>query len=268
MEEPRIEPAESERKKRGLSSEDARIVRQRGHNDAQEFAFLIGMKDGYKNDLRAKKDVIDPSGDAHSVKSGEKKWQIFLYGHGRFSSDDAFTVMNGIGQILISCIDSFPPSFNGYQADKNSAKQRLRPHMVELKTKLQDKTRLKAFLSKSMFNGGEINYLTVKERDFFHVFYATEVVKVLGDNLEVSNSEAISSVSVPEQKVILKYGGYNLGEIEMRNDSQVHYREIRFNMLKLRVMNLLFSKIPKTGTYGKRVLVYGEASKHFGKWKK
>lgn len=45
------------RKSRASSSEDARIYRQRGHNDAQEFAFAIGMKDGYLNDQKAKKDL-------------------------------------------------------------------------------------------------------------------------------------------------------------------------------------------------------------------
>ena len=72
------------RRKRALSSEDARRIRQRGHDDAKQFAQSIGLSSDYQNDIRAKKDVIDPSGDAHSVKSGEKKWQIFLYGLGRF----------------------------------------------------------------------------------------------------------------------------------------------------------------------------------------
>ena len=44
----------------------------------------------YQNDKKAKKDVIDPSGDAYSVKSGSKKWQIFLYGRNRFINDDGF----------------------------------------------------------------------------------------------------------------------------------------------------------------------------------
>ena len=91
------------RKKRGLSSVGARKVRQKGYDDALEFALAIGLDKDYKNDAKAKKDVIDPSGDAHSVKGGQKKWQIFLYGLGRFKSDEAFTVMNGIGELLILC---------------------------------------------------------------------------------------------------------------------------------------------------------------------
>ena len=84
------------RVKRGLSSENARKVRQQGHDDAFEFAMLIGLDSDYQNDVVAKKDVIDPSGDAHSVKSGNKKWQLFLYGLNRFSTDDFFQTMNGI----------------------------------------------------------------------------------------------------------------------------------------------------------------------------
>mgnify|MGYP001604182323 CR=1 FL=1 len=68
-------------KKRSLSTEDARWVRQRGYNDALEFALAIGLPRDYQNDPQAKKDVIDKSGDAHSVKSGEKKWQIFWEGY-------------------------------------------------------------------------------------------------------------------------------------------------------------------------------------------
>src|SRR3989344_137794 len=137
-----METPELNRKKRALSSEDARWVRQRGHNDALEFALAIGLTDDYKNNSQAKKDVIDLSGDAHSVKSGQKKWQVFLYGMGRFQSDDAFRVMNGIGALLIECIKSFPPTFAEYEADKIVAKERLRFHMRALLSKLGEKPRL------------------------------------------------------------------------------------------------------------------------------
>lgn len=269
MEQPQINiELPVERKKRGLSSEEARIVRQRGHNDALEFALAIGMTRDYKNDLKAKKDVIDLSGDAHSVKSGEKKWQIFLYGQSRFETDEAFAVMNGIGALLSKCITSFPTSFNEYERDKISAKEKLRPNMVALAEKLKDKVRLRAFLAKSLFNGNEVSYLTVKDKGSFHIFYRDDVLKVLCDSLEVCNSKALSVGNLPEQKVLLKYGGVNLGEIEMRNDSLVHYQEIRFNMIKPRIMSLLYEKIQMTHSFNKWVNVYGTASKHFGRWKK
>jgi hypothetical protein len=37
------------------------------------------LSNDYQNDVQAKKDVIDFNGDSHSVKSGKKRWQIFLY---------------------------------------------------------------------------------------------------------------------------------------------------------------------------------------------
>lgn len=67
-------------KKRAMSSERAREVRRKGHDDAHEFAVFLGIGKEYKTDLRAKKDVIDSEGRSYSVKSGEKKWQIFLCG--------------------------------------------------------------------------------------------------------------------------------------------------------------------------------------------
>ena len=256
----------TQRRKRGLPSDEARRIRQRGHDDAKEFAHVIGLSDDYQNNPAAKKDVIDKSGDSHSVKSGNKKWQIFLYGLGRFWSDDAFSAMNGIGDLLAECINAFPPTFSAYQRDKIPAKERLRKPMKKLADRLQEKRILRAFLNKSIFNGGEVDYLTVKHEGKFHVFLNKDVVGVLSDNLEVCNSRAISEGQIPEQKVLFRYNGINLGELEMRNDSAIHYREVRFNMIKPKVMGLLFAKIPLTKEFNDKVWMYGNVSKHFGRW--
>ena len=76
------------------------------------------------------------------------------------------------------------------------------------------------------------------------------------------------TVPAPEQKVIFKFEGTNLAELEMRNDNPPHYREIRFNMNKPKAMRLLFSKITLTKEYNDKVILYGEAIKHFGHWNK
>lgn len=268
MESPKTIGINKPRKSRASTSEEARRYRQQGHDDALKFALAIGMRRDYQNDVKAKKDVIDLSGDSHSVKSGEKKWQIFLYSQSRFEDDPFFRVMNGIGQLLINCIESFPETFAEYQKGKVNAKEKLRESMVCLAQKLQDKNRLEAFISKSMFNGGEVDYLTVLEKNKFHVFWGKEVDRVMAENFEVTNSKARQAGQFPEQKVIFKYQGTNLAELEMRNDSPVHYREIRFNMVKPKAMKLLFDKIKLASEYNKNVLVYGEAAKHFGRWKK
>ena len=254
--------------KRGLSSEDARKVRQQGHDDAFEFAMLIGLDSDYQNNVVAKKDVVDLSGDTHSVKGGNKKWQIFLYGHNRFSTDDFFQTMNGIGQLLVKCIEAFPEKFSDYESNKIEAKQNCRIPMRQLAELLQEKRRVRTFINKAMFNAGEVDYLTVKHNDKFHIFLNKDVVTVFSDAVIVENSKARSANQVPEQKVIFKYDGKNLAELEMRNDSTIHYRQIRFNMLKPRMMKLLFDNLPMTKQISESVLVYGEASKKFGNWKK
>ena len=259
-----MEKSRKIRKTRGSSSEHAREIRQAGHDDAKLFALELGLDEDYQNDQKAKKDVVDPSGDTHSVKSGKKKWQIFLYRESRF---DEFRVMNGMGEILIDCINAFPQSYDEYLLDKDSAKQRLRPHMVALANKLQDKHRLKAFIEKSMFNGGEVDYLTVLHNGKYHVFHHKDVCRVMSEQLTVTNSEGKYKGQTPEQKVVLKYQGVNLGEVEMRNDSQTHYREIRFNMIKPKAMSLLFDNILTKENYSDSIIVYGEAIKRFGKWK-
>lgn len=253
-------------KKRGLSSEDARRVRQKGHDDALDFAIAIGLEHDYQNDAKAKKDVIDPSGDAHSVKSGKKKWQVFLYGLGRFENDETFQVMNGIGNLLADCINSFPNTYNEYMNNKQVAKQRLRIPMRELAVKFQNKTRVKAFLNKSIFNNGEVDYLTVKHDDKFHIFLAEDVLDCMSKHFEVCNSKAYNSKQTDEQKVLFKYGSRNIGELEMRNDSSVHYREVRFNMIKTRVMDFLFEQITPVKAFNEKVYVYGRALRKFGKW--
>ncbi len=253
------------RRSRASSSDSAREYRARGHKDALEFAQAIGLPSDYKNDPIAKKDVIDQSGEAHTVKSGDKKWQIFLYGKGRFETDNAFKVMNGIGALLITCLDAFPPTYEEYKANKNEAKQKLRIAMRALAERLQSRDRLKAFLEKAIFNGHEATYLTIKQDNVFHVYWNKDIIDLLGNKLEVTNSKAISQGQVPEQKVLFRFDGKNLGELEMRNDSPIHYREIRFNMIKPKVLALL-AQIPLTSKFSNKVFVYGNASKHFARW--
>ena len=214
---------------RGSSSEQARNIRQRGHDNALAFALAIGMAEDYRNDPAAKKDVIDPSGDAHSLKSGERRWQIFLYGRGRFEDDDGFQALNGVGELLIHCIDAFPPEMADYERNKNAYKERLRTPMRELRDRFQRKALLRAFLMKSIFNGGEVNYLTVLQDEQYHVFLNTEVVRLMGEVFEVTNSTSRGD-DPPEQKVLFRYEGRNVGELEMRNDGRLHYQQVRFNM--------------------------------------
>ena len=251
---------------RGLSSDAARRVRQEGHDNARLFALLIGMDHDYLNDPQAKKDVIDPSGDAHSVKSGEKKWQVFLYSRSRFDEDPGFQGLNGIGQLLVAAIDAFPEERRAYLADKLPAKERLRAPMRELRERLRQPRLLRAFLSKAIFNSGEVQYLTVLHEDRLHVFHQRDVVETLVDGFEVLNSKSAGRGGPPEQKVIFKSGGYNVAELEMRNDPRgPHYREIRLNMLIPRAMGLLLT-IEPAEDFTSEVVLHGRARRTFGRW--
>ena len=120
-------------KRKAMTTEQARNVRAQGHLDALEFAINIGLERDYQNNAIAKKDVVDMNGDTHSVKSGVKRWQIFLYGKNRFEKDDAFQSMNGIGQIFIKCIEVYPDTYDEYKKNKAYYKNKLRKHMRELR---------------------------------------------------------------------------------------------------------------------------------------
>lgn len=246
------------------NADEARAVRARGHGNALAFARAIGMEADYRNDHTAKKDVIDPSGDAHSVKSGSAKWQIFLYGRSRFETDDGFQALNGVGELLIHCLDTMPDTYEAYQQDKTAARRRLQTPMRELKDRFQRKALLRAFLMKSIFNGGEVNYLTVLHNERYHVFLNTEVVRLMGDHFEVVNSAAAGPDSPADQKVLFRVNGLNVGELEMRTDRK-NYQKVRFNMIVSRAMDLLL-RIDPAADYNAQVIKHGQAIRRFGRW--
>ena len=252
--------------KRASTSQEARRYRQEGHDNALKFALSIGLKRDYKRDPNAKKDVIDPAGDAHSVKAGKKKWQIFLYGRNRFLRDDGFQALNGIGTLLVHCIDAFPPNYGDYERDKAAAKIRLQTPMRELRDRFQRKALLRAFLRKSIFNGGEVNYLTVLREPKFHVYWSDDVVTALAGAFQVVNSVARSQGQFDDQKVLFRYKEQNVGELEMRNDSPTHYAEIRFNMNREPFLTLLDEVMLPSSDFSQDVQLWGKAINTFGKW--
>jgi len=252
-------------KRKAMTTEKAREVRAKGHLDALEFAISIGLKKDYENDPKAKKDVVDHNGDTHSVKRGKKRWQIFLYRKSRFETDDAFQSMNGIGQLLISCLDVFPNTYDEYKNNKQLYKEKLMVHMRELKQLFQEKRRVKTFLNKAIFNGGEVNYLTVKHEDLYHVFYNQDVVDIFGNFMNVLNSKVRKKGDTAAQKVVFRYNEKNLADLEIRNSGKNHYKEVLFVMNKLSVIDLLFEKITSKIEYNNRVMIYGTAIKKFKK---
>lgn len=249
-------------KKRAMSSYKAREVRAVGHMKAKIFSEIIHATN-YDNGPQDKKDVIDKNGDAHSVKSG-RWWQIFLYSQNRLANDPSFKVMNGIGVILSNILNIFPDDRNVYISNKQKYKKRLMPLMRELKEKISD-NRLEAFLHKSIFNGGEVTYLTINppNENKFHIFHYLDVINILSANLIVDNSKARNPNQNNDQKVIFQIDGKGVGEIEVRNDSDVHYREIKFRLNAQKIINILVSNSKKSFEFSNNVILYDKAINKF-----
>lgn len=254
------------KRRRGGTTEQGRKYRQRGHDIALQFAQHLGLSSDYQRDSKAKKDVIDPAGDAHSVKAGIKKWQVSLYRRSRFENDIGFQTLNGIGVLLIDCIDAFPPTFAEYRQDERTAKELLRIPMIELKDRFQDKVLVKGFLMKSIFNGGEVNYWTIHRDNLFHVYWNEDVINVMAEHFTVENSTSRAD-NPDSQKVLFKFNNRNVGELEMRNDSPKHYREVRFNIIADRCLEFLKTHISGERRYpDSPIISYGKAVSNFGKW--
>ena len=121
---------------------------------------------------------------------------------------------------------------------------------------------------KSIFNGGEVNYLTILHEGIFHVFLNTDVVQLMGESFEVANSSALRAGDFDDQKVVFRYGEQNVGELEMRNDSLTHYQQVRFNMNTQPAISLLLENIPfeKMLEGSDIVAIHGRAARRFGRW--
>lgn len=258
-----------EPRKRAMTSEKASEVKKQGHSDEKEFAKLIRMENEYQNGPTDKKDVVDKNGDTHSLKGGTKRWQLFLYGINRFENDLIFKVMggvgDGIGQLLFSCLEVFPLKYDEYILNKEKYKNLLKPKMIALCGKLQDKDVFASFLLKSIFNCGEVTYLTIKNDDKFHVFKNEDVIETLVNNLLRETSKAKQKNQMDYQKVTFVYNDINVGTIEIRHDSETHYRQAVFCLDKKPIFDLLVSKISNKQNWCEEVVVYGKAIEKFKK---
>ncbi len=172
-----------------------------------------------------------------------------------------------MGQLLLKCTKCFPDKRSEYLKDKQFYKNKLQLPMTKLCSKLKNPNRIAAFIDKGMFNSGEVNYLAIKHDDKFHVFWSRDVVDVLSKNFVAENSKVRNRTQISNQKVVFKVNDKTYGEIEMRNDSEVHYREVKFWLDSQLVFELLVQSIKEVKEYQHKILVYGNAIKKFGRWK-
>ena len=280
-------------RRRAPSSKVSREKKLGGHTNEAEYAALIG---GNTIKGTGKGDVQDKSGKLHSVKSG-KKWQVFLYRHDRIEKSkylselrpclDAFTkdydryvgdrtkcielkefLVEERGRDAVSLMSNDVVKEKLGPNEYVKAKERLAEATRRVCRKLQDKAFLARFLAEALFNGPEVSYLAVKDGATFRVFSRSEVLRVLTDELSPANSRAghvPEDYNVDGQKVLLRYSKgdkeKNIVEIEIRNDSEQHYREVRFNMFSKDFLALLLGENAALESRKLRdgVILYGTA---------
>ena len=248
-----------------MTSAAASLKKIAGHIHELDFAELISgeVNKGGQTD---KKDVIDANHRVYSVKGGEW-WQVFLYGRSRFESNTAFRGLGDLSELLIACIDAFPVEWEAYQKDKRTAKINLQQPMRLLCDELNKPNMLAAFFNKALFNGGEVNYLSVLPRNLgdkplpekvFHVFAHADVENVLSKHIQVTNSRARNKNQMDAQKVIFRTDK-NVGEIEVRTDSKLHHRQAKCRVNGSMILDLLQRNLESDSSLTNQVVVYGTA---------
>lgn len=140
--------------------------------------------------------------------------------------------------------------------------------MKDLCKKLKEKRILAAFLDKSIFNSGEVDFLVIKEKNLFHIFWNRDVIETLTKNYKIENSKARGMNQIDNQKVVFKVSGKTHSEIEMRNDSEIYYREVKFWLSKNLTFELLKTNIKNFKSLNERIMLYGNAINKLLKYKK
>lgn len=258
-------------RRRAMSSAHASDVKRSGHRNEEDFAFLIGGQVNLGSHID-KKDVIDAQHRFHSVKAGTW-WQIFLYGRERLRTNTIFQGLGNLADTMINCLDAYPDTYEDYLNDKETAKLNLQPHMRQLRDELDNPRLFRAFLEKSLFDGGNADYLSLtigaanrnRADKIFHVFHKSDVVETLAQDIEIRNSKKRRAGQWDDQKVTFwsRHHGRNIGELEDRHDSRTHYREMKFRLNAASVFEILESAVPNSSQVAPQVSVYGNAIRMF-----
>lgn len=263
-------------RKRAMQSAHASAVKTGGHKNEQDFASLVGgrVMTGNHTD---KRDVSDGLSRPHSVKGGEW-WQIFLYGRERLATNTILVAIGNIAPILVDCLDVYPANRDDYLKDKLRIKTALQTPMRKLANELKRPNIFPAFLLKSIFDGGNADFLSVYlgsasdhlSSKIFHIFHSSDVVSALAQELDIQNSKAMNKNQMDAQKVIFKSSitNTNVGEIEVRHDSKLHYKQLKFRLNASGIMKILQTTIKPCLEVDAQLVAYGNgAIKHISKLK-
>jgi hypothetical protein len=158
------------------------------------------------------------------------------------------------------------------------AKSRLAMNTEKVKASLLEEQLRRNFLAEAIFNNEEVDFLTVRDDTFrkdgnFKVFSREDVLRVFSQELYPETSKAghaPEDYNVPGQKTLLVYTksngkSKNLAELEVRNDSFTHYRQMRFNMYSADALSILTSRMESklSKIQNNRIWLYGEACDRF-----
>jgi hypothetical protein len=252
---------------KGMTSQQASSVKNNGHRYEYDYADATA---GEVRGTQEKGDVLireKTSKKVHlvSVKAARKKIQVSLYSRSRFEKSKEF---GELSKKFITCIDAFPLLRSQHVADKSIGKNNVMEPMRNLAIFLSQKHNLDYFLLESFFNVSA-SYLAIKDNTdgtCWHTFPQKIISEKLSEFLIVENSRARNVGQMDDQKVVFKAqlgksNGYycehswiSVGEIEMRNDSAVHYREIKFWMY----IDLLLELLQRICGDNKKEIIRGE----------
>ncbi len=288
-------------RRRAPSSYISSLKKLSGHKEEEIFAELIGG-DVIKG--TQKTDVIDSMGKHYSVKSGKKwQIFLYSYDRiskCRYlkilkSCLDAFSPDYELyKKDRTKCIE-FKENYiqlHGRDATKElpnedivnvlgtneyiEAKELLSFATEDVCESLNNKSELRQFLSEAFFNIDEVDFLVVKDTTFendglFKVFSRDESLDILSEHLSPSVSKAgrvPEDYNVSGQKTLLRYQlknkPKNIVEVEIRNDSSTHYRQVRFNAYSKDTLYLLLSNLSPF-QYSESIVTYGLVTNYFRK---
>lgn len=255
---PQSEAVKPNRKRKAMSSDKASKVKKDGHTNEYDFTQLLSgsvVKTGTgKTDVQYK-------GWGFSLKKECKRIQFALYS----KNSKNWLETSPSAMLCKDCLTIYPEDFDTYNSNKNHYKELLREKMITLKNHLSIKENLHEYLNLIIFKNGEVDFLVMKDTDVQYIYYASEVLDVLLNNVIVLNSGAIKEGDVAEQKVIIKCENEkkklnNLIEIEVRNSGGSHYAEMLCVCNRDNLFGLLNRVIEQTNAINANVILKGNAN--------
>jgi len=230
---------------RASTPDQAREYRQAGHNEEDLLVLLYGWKKP-ENHI-GKTDLIDELNNHYSVKKGSAKhWQVFLYTLNRLENDQSLhdIKLENVGnfsELIVKGLKYFPQDFDSYNGEeKHQGKLNFANAIMQILSLFSKKDNIYKFLDFAFFNSGEVDYLVVSEEfnnlKRFLKFERNEFLDYFTDNFIIEGSKGRREGEYDNQKILFKHKSskdnkkvVNFIELEYRNDSIIHYKEIRCN---------------------------------------